>query len=495
MRGNLTQWLGGTAYQIFPDRFYRSSDTPLFHEGRVIKSWDDRMPNWKPNDEGIFMNDYFYGGDLKGITSKLDYLKDLGISIIYLTPIGRSSTYHHYDPENHMELDPFLGTWEDFSELCETAHKKDILVIVDMVFNHTGINSIYVKDERYYDWFERNDEGNYCGWSDFMDLPQCNKLNKEYQKAMKAVAEKYLAHGADGLRLDLGENLPKEFLMTIAEVKEKYPKTLIIGEMWGIATNRGEDAKIFNGELDSVMNYVMADAILRWVHFGNHIHFSHWFNRVYNEYPIDVQNCLLNNIGTHDTPTTMIMVAGKRMNEDVFSGWIWDIEKYWKKEGEEFNTFEFRQYEADNDKMYGEEYEIAKKLTKIAIAIMYFIPGIPCLYQGTEIAETGYKDPFNRKPYDWNKREEGMRDFVRAMGNIRKYNRDLFATGSARILALDERVLVMERFLENERIVLAVNRVSEGARISLQDIEVVYNSGGCTREYLPGYGVLVAKEH
>ena len=144
---NLNIWLGRTAYQLIPDRFFRFGNVPNEIEGRLLKDWNDRMPNWKPDSDGVYRNNYFYGGNLKGIAEKLSYLKGLGFNMIYITPIEESVSYHHYDVGNHLNIDPWLGTWSDFRDLCNKAHLLDILIMVDLVFNHTSIHSRYYQKE------------------------------------------------------------------------------------------------------------------------------------------------------------------------------------------------------------------------------------------------------------------------------------------------------------------------------------------------------------
>lgn len=499
MSGKLNRWLGRTAYQIVPDRFCMVGESPKPIPGRIIKDWNDRMPNWEPGADGEYTNDYFYGGNLQGIIAKLEYLKKLGFTMIYITPIVSSSSYHHYDPMNHMEIDKWLGTWEDFSELCNCAHKLDILVVVDLVFNHTGIKSIYYEKPQYAHWYKRKPSGEVSFWWGFKDLPECNTLDKSYQEEMRKVIEKYLENGADGIRFDLGEGLSKEFLLAMGKVKEQYPETIFIGEMWGLATDKGrEEAKIFDGQLDSVMNYPMADAILRWARWGVSHHFTYMFSRVYEEYPKEVQNLLLNNIATHDTPTTMTMLGGGMMNGNVFEKQIWDIETPWRtKEG--FDTYGFRKFEAQNDKLKIYEYVRAKSLTKVSIAIMYFLPGIPCIYQGTENADTGYKDPFNRKPYNWEKQDKEMLGFVATMGQIRNDNIDLLATGKVRIIRIDDKILGMERSNDSgEQIFLIINRTSAWQYYNIPGMnlgmKILYNSEGCSKTWLSEFGILIARQ-
>ena len=179
-----------------------------------------------------------------------------------------------------------------------------------------------------------------------------------------------------------------------------------------------------------------------------------------------MQNVLLNNIATHDTPTTITMLAGDMMNTDVFNKFIWDIEAPWLQ-GEIFNTYKFREYEAEHDKLIEEAYIRGKKLLKIALTIMYSIPGIPCVYQGTEVADSGYKDPFNRKPYPWDKEEKEVRNFVKALGEYRKQNVDILATGDAKILKITDSILILERSSMAGKIIACVNRSEHFQEVNL----------------------------
>lgn len=490
-------WVGRTAYQIMPDRFFREGGILEHINGRKLKSWDDRMPDWKPDIDGEYRNLYFYGGNIKGIESKLEYLKGLGFDAIYLTPINQSISYHHYDVIDHLVIDSWLGTWEDFKSMCDTAKKLDILIIVDLVFNHTGVNSIYFNDNKYKNWYKREEDGSPVFWWGFTDLPECNTLSKDYQDAMTKVVEKYLENGATGVRLDLGENLPKEFLLAVQRVKEKYPDTIFIGEMWEIATDK-RDPKVLDGQLDSVMNYPIADAILRWARYGYNEHFIYNFNRVYKEYPENVQNVLLNNIGTHDTPTTLTMLAGDKMNSNVFDKRIWDIESPWLQNGI-FNTYGFREFEAKNDELNSVTYEHGRKLLKLALTLLYSIPGIPCVYQGTEIGETGYKDPFNRKPYAWKKENKEITDFVRKLGKFRAENKDVLATGKAELVHVTTNLLVLDRISDSGKVRVILNRGNTHQNIEnfyLDCSETVLQlNNNNSKELINPFSVLIIREH
>lgn len=468
---NMKKWLGRTAYQLIPDRFFRDQSLPIDNiPGRILKDWNDRMPNWQPNEEGEYTNNFFYGGNLRGIENKLGYLKILGFDMIYLTPVDDSYSYHHYDVGDHEKIDPWVGNWDDFRSLCKKAHELGILIMVDLVFNHTGIHSRYFNDPKYKNWYEYDEKGNHKFWFGFKDMPVTDKLNKSYQDAMTRIVEMYVENGADGIRLDLAEILPKEFLYAIRRVNEKYPDVLFVGEMWNFAVSDKEDekssSKIMDGELDSVMNYPISDAILRWVRWGEYRHFQYNFNRVYNTYPEEAKNVLLNNIGTHDNPMTMTMLVGDKMNDNVLSSdRIWDIEGPWRR-NDGFDTYAFRKYEAEHDELDEKDYKLAKKLTKIAIAIMYVLPGIPCIYQGTEIGETGYKDPFNRKPYNWDKKEADMLNYVKNLGVFRKKNRDILENGKVELIFADEEILVIKRSAKDELFFIA-NRTDKERNVEL----------------------------
>ncbi len=496
------KWIGRTAYQIIPDRFYRKGAKPKLMESRILKKWNDSEPNWQPNEYGIYENNYFYGGNLKGIMAKLEYIKLLGFDMIYITPIELSSTYHHYDVGDQSTIDPWIGDWDDFSELCKKAHELDILIMVDLVFNHTSTKSKYYNDSRYASWYKKDEEGKQIFWWNFLDMAEVDTQNKDYQDIMLAVTESYLDYGADGIRLDLGENLSKEFLLNLQKIKKKHPQALCIGEMWGLATDKGDNAKIFNGELDSVMNYPMADSILRWTRWGNTEHFNNIFNRINDEYPEDVKNVLLNNVGTHDTPRTITMLAGEKMNENVSKNCIWDIEDYWRH-GENFDTYAFREFEANNSEIDRIHYMIGEMLAKIALTIMYCLPGIPCVMYGTEIGETGYKDPFNRKPYNWKKENKDMTEFVSRLGTFRKANKDILATGKIKIIRCDKNILILDRFNdEGKHLYIAVNRSSRGKEIDLKEYfdedlrncRIDFATENSTRDYLTPYGILIMRK-
>lgn len=397
-------------------------------EGRILKDWNDTIPNWEPDSNGVYKNNYFYGGNLQGIIVKLDYIKANGFNLIYLSPLGLSQTSHHYEPTDQMQIDPWIGTWDDFCELIEEAHKKDILIAVDLVFNHMGVqspifqNALKSPDSKYHDWFEWNQDGTPRFWAGFDNMPQCNKYNYEYQSYACNVAVKYIKNGADAIRLDLGENLPPQFMNKFRKaVKSANPEVLIVNEMWGFDNHR-ECSQLDGNQADSVMNYPLADAIIRWVRYGNSEHFQYNIGEIL-KYPKEAQDVLWNFLDSHDTPRAITLLQAEGILQDPYKGACWDIEGPWRHWGW-FDTYEFRKWEFEHDNI---NMDKAFESLALASTIQYFMPGIPIVFAGTEVGVTGYKDPFNRKPYPWDNPNEKILAYYRMLGGLRKRNREFFS--------------------------------------------------------------------
>lgn len=454
---------GRTGIQIFPDRFYREGAPPEPIPGRILKDWDDPIPNWEPDSNGVYQNNYFYGGNLKGITVKLDYLKDMGFNLIYLNPLGKSETSHHYEPTDQLEIDPWLGTWDDFKELCREAHKRDILIVVDLVFNHMGVQSQIFQaavdpNSIYHDWFEWDEHGEPVFWGGFTNMPQTNKFNPDFQDYVCKVSVHYIKMGADGIRNDLGENFPSVLLRKQREaVKSIEPEALIVNEMWGLDNHR-EFPQIDGTQVDSVMNYPLADAIIRWVRYGNDAHFRYNIGEIL-KYPKEAQDVLWNHIDTHDTPRAGTMLVANGILEDPYQGAAWDIEGPWRH-GKWFDTYGFRYWELEHEGI--DMDEVFAKLC-LASTIQYIMVGIPIVYAGTEVGVIGYKDPFNRKPYPWKNINERIQKHYRNLGKMRELNREFFA---------DSGELSMSCFYNN----MEITRQNERGRLTTYMIRNPANS-------------------
>jgi glycosidase len=193
-------------YQIFPDRFWngdRDNDPPN------VRPWGSIPTTWG-----------FQGGDLRGIIQKFDYLLDLGVNAIYLNPIFQSTSTHRYNTTNYYKIDPKLGSLDDFHQLIALAHRNQVRIILDGVFNHCGrgffaFNDILENQENsaYRDWFHikhfpvnaysPGDATDYLGWWGMKSLPKFNTKNPSVRKFIMDIARYWIEQGADGWRLDV----------------------------------------------------------------------------------------------------------------------------------------------------------------------------------------------------------------------------------------------------------------------------------------------------
>ena len=278
---------GKVMYQIFPDRFYAERILPA--EGKLTPYWihedkSDISDVIRDADGEIRCCD-FYGGNLEGITKKLDYIKGLGASVIYLNPVFKAYSNHRYDTADYKQVDELLGTEEDLKNLFTQAHNRGMKVILDGVFSHTGSNSRYFdiydiwgngachhEDSPYRDWYSfKEGPEDYASWWGIKTLPEVNELTPSYMDYIINDEDSVIAHwlnaGADGFRLDVADELPDEFIIALRKrVKEINPDAIVIGEVWDDASNKisyGIRRRYFTGmELDSVMNYPLQKALI-----------------------------------------------------------------------------------------------------------------------------------------------------------------------------------------------------------------------------------------
>ena len=449
---------GGIIYQIFPDRFCNSGKAKKnVPADRCLRAdWGGTPAYLQNNDICHLGNDYF-GGDLKGIESKLDYLASLGVTAIYLNPIFEAHSNHRYNTADYLKIDSLLGDDKDFQSLCNQADKKGIKIIIDGVFSHTGDDSRYFnlygryddigaaqsQDSPYRSWFNFNKwPDSYSCWWGVPSLPETNENNEDYKNFITGeggVVEKWLSLGAGGIRLDVADELPDEFLDSLCErVKITNPNAIIIGEVWEDATNKisyGVRRRYLLGDqLHSVMNYPFANLIFEYVLGGDGFKFMDGVLSICENYPKPALNLLMNHIGTHDTARALTVLG--------LSG----------------NLPPTR---ADQAKLVltPEQYEQGKKLLKLAAAIQYTLPGIPSLYYGDEAGLTGGADPFCRGCYPWGNEDKELLEFYKKLGDMRKNSKAF--KGDLKCIHAGLGLLCYEREYENEKILVAVNRWQE----------------------------------
>ncbi len=394
-----TGFAGGIMYQIFPDRFRNSGavKSNIPHD-RKIKPWGT-TPEWKPDRLGKVLNNDYLGGDLKGIEEKLPYLHEMGVTVIYLNPIFEAHSNHRYNTANYLKIDPLLGTEEDFTSLCDAAHKLGIKIVLDGVFSHTGDDSIYFNKYKRYDslgaynstespyfkWYKfLNWPDNYTSWWGIDILPEVIEETPDYAEYIAGpggVVEKWLRLGADGWRLDVADELPDEFIDKIRErIEVVKPGALLLGEVWEDASNKkayGVRRKYILGKgLSSVMNYPFKEAIILYLAHDDAEGFIDRILTITENYPKEIVDLLMNPLSTHDTMRIITRLSGENCEEK---------DRAWQ---ERFSLSD-------------EQRKRCINLFKIAAAIQYTLPGFPSVYYGDEIGMEGCKDPFNRCAYPW----------------------------------------------------------------------------------------------
>ena len=410
---------GGVMYQIFPDRFNFSGEEKKLKRTDFTRNKDwYALPVWEPNENGEITNSDFFMGDLKGITQKLDYLEELGVSCIYLNPIGEAYSNHRYDTGDYSNVDPILGTEDDFKELCQKAKEKGIRVINDGVFSHTGSDSKYFnlsgrygnggayrdKNSPYYSWYKFYDwPKTYHSWWGFYTLPEVIETDpafNEYINGKDGIIRKFMRLGNSGWRLDVADELPDEFMESLRKsAKEENPEAFIVGEVWEDASNKesyGARRRFLLGEqLDSVMNYVFRNAILDFCRGQDARYVMCAIMSVVENYPRPVLSVLMNSLSTHDTERALTVIAGEPLN---------GRDRKWQAETH----------------LSDEQRERGLKLMKLAAAMQYTLPGFPCVYYGDEAGMEGYRDPFNRCCYPWGKENKELLIWHTKLGKLRR---------------------------------------------------------------------------
>ncbi|NLZ25747.1 MAG: glycoside hydrolase family 13 protein [Clostridiales bacterium] len=406
---------GGIIYHVFADRFCKAGERPFDKSGTLHKDWYEDPVVVNPGEE--YKADDYFGGNIKGIISKLDYLKSLGVTILYLSPIFESWSNHRYDTADYFKIDSLFGDEEEFKELLAECKNKGISVMLDGVFNHTGSDSIYFnkngrydslgayqsKESPYYDWYYFYDfpESYHCWWGCTV-VPTVNKSNPSYRKMILGeggVIEKWTKMGVKGWRLDVVDELPVDFMDELRKaVKRADPECLIIGEVWEDASTKISYDRwrpYFMGEqLDGVTNYPFKEAIINYAITGNALEFKRKVGSILQNYPKQSLDVLLNMLSSHDTVRIINSLSE------------YPIDGTSKKE-------------RAGIKIQGSFLERAKRRLYLAAALQYTLPGIPCLYYGDEAGLTGYEDPINRRTYPWGREDKELIEFFKKLGGIR----------------------------------------------------------------------------
>lgn len=478
-------WIkGAVMYQIFVDTFC-SYELPEEFNDRVVP-WDT-FPKWKRDPDGVFRNDQRYGGNIKGIIKKLPYIRSLvpeeTTIVLYLTPITKSPSQNGYDTSDYEKVHEMFGDWECVETLVNEAHKRNMKVILDVVFNHSSNENPLLKEEpEMYSWIHKYTKVA-CWWG-YEGLCEHNQYSPIYVKYLVKWLLLYAKY-FDGVRLDVADNL----IDIILKIIRKYFPKYIIGEVWKNAVTGDFREFFFGDELDAVMNYQFGIAIYRYIRYGNYRNFRNIVKKICKLYPKEALMASAIFCTSHDIPRMPNILVGDFIKEGIEYETPWDMEKddYWLTNGM-FDTDKFRQWEFDHDQITGEKLELALNMQGIALFLQYTLPGLPSIFAGDEAGSMGFKDPMNRKPFPWNNINPRFLNLYKKMGELRNRYRETFAgTKSSNIendmfmqpissdfteinfsiIEVDEKKLVYKR----DNLLFVVNRTSEDIWISEYNIK------------------------
>ena len=424
-------WLkNGVVYQIFPDRFHNGdpsndvvSGTHFYYGnptgGITYTTWNAAIIDPR-NPAGPYHNRWgedFYGGDLAGIMAKLDYLRSLGVTALYLNPIFRSPSNHKYDTTTFEEVDPRLGGGEALAALLSAAQARGLQVILDGVFNHTSSDSIYFdkysryptlgayesQASPYYDWYIFSEwPDHYNSWWGYDTLPVLRSSNPAvrtyFYSGTNSIATRWILSGTAGWRLDVGGDVDPGLTRDPANdywegfrqaVKGVHPDAVILGEEWGDAT-----PWLLGSEWDAVMNYRFRSAVLSFLRETRYedndnnpssssgvldpvtvSQLDAWLHSLAEDYPPEALAVMLNLAGSHDTNRLRFVLSHGQ-----------------KSGGGDLSPDETDAYQ------------------RLLALLQFTLPGAPTVYYGDEagVESPGrlyggkYEDdPYNRVPFPW----------------------------------------------------------------------------------------------
>ncbi|SHH22091.1 cyclomaltodextrinase [Thermosipho atlanticus] len=446
----LPSWVYDTViYEIFPDRFYIGRGKTVKDKRNLYEKRGGRIEEWNVPPKRTENHDHvnvFYGGDLWGIVEKIDYLKDLGVNAIYLTPIFLASSNHKYDTIDYFRVDPQFGGLPALKRLIKVAHENGIKIILDGVFNHVGKEHVLFKramkgNKKYKNMFIFY-ENHYRGWWGTSSLPELHLEEIKVKEYIVEVIKKYLNLGIDGWRLDCGQDLgPEMNRFLTAKVKEFSAEKYLVSELWTYPA--GWDM------VDGIMNYHFGTTVIDYL-LGKNPNAGYYLEKAFKE-TSNIFGCW-NMLDSHDTERLASVI------KDKF-------------------------------------------LRKAAILLQFTYPGVPVVYYGTEIGIDGGSDPECRKTMEWDKKkwDEELRDFYKMMIKLRKTEPAL-RYGAFELLSneplvflrkspmvLDQVIVFVNKGQETEiSVTVPDNRLLSGTRfVDLLSNNEAYIRGGTLRLKLP----------
>ncbi|MCU0491550.1 MAG: alpha-amylase family glycosyl hydrolase [Chloroflexaceae bacterium] len=411
-------------YQIFPERFANGDQT---NDPENVQPWGTTPTIHN-----------FMGGDLQGIIARLDYLQNLGVTALYMTPIFHATSNHKYNTSDYFRIDPRFGTLETFHELINNAHQRGMHVVLDGVFNHCGRGFFAFQDilengyhSPYLKWFylgglpinpyDDSKPANYAAWWDYRSLPKFNTNHPPVRQFLLNVARYWIEQGADGWRLDVPNEINdhdfwREFRRV---VKTANPDAYIVGEIW-------QDASpwLDGSQFDAVMNYLFRDLCRDFfAHQAMPLErFAAAVESLLHHYPSAATATQLNLLGSHDTARFLTEAGG-------------DVRRLFP-----------------------------------AILFQMSYPGAPCIYYGDEIGMSGAGDPYCRGCFPWEQSQwnQPLYEWTRRCANLRQRHPAL-RTGDFRTLLAqaDLPVYAYARWNSQELLLVALNVREQPRTINL----------------------------
>ena len=461
---------GGVMYHIFVDRFCKSGKvTQRRKNAEYAPDWYGDITQYGAYPGAHVQNNEFFGGDLWGIIEKLPYLQELGVTVLYLSPIFEAYSNHKYDTGDYSKVDAQFGGREALEALIRQAAEHGMRVIWDGVFNHTGDDSLYFDrygnyggigayqnpTSPYRDWYhfgKTDDE--YEAWWGIKILPKLNHNTpscREFFTGEKGVGAHYVSAGIGGWRLDVADELSDDFLDAFrASVKKANPEAIIIGEVWENAADKiayGKRRRYLRGaQLDCVMNYPLRQGILSFILEGNGAALARVLTEIYSSYPKCVCDCLMNVLGTHDTER-ILSVLGDSASLSLDNALL------------------------ATHKMDAAARRRGTRLLRLASMIQFTVYGVPSIFYGDEAGMEGGHDPFCRRPFPWGREDEGLEAHYRLLGKIRKL--PVFASGDFQVLEGCQDYIYYIRSLEDTQVHVAVNLSDVPRPLPLQGKELL----------------------
>ena len=488
--GAAPDWFGrGVSYQIFPDRFCRSrvpDPAGLVGDRTVHENWQD-TPEFRPDERGEIRNRDFFGGDLAGIISKLDYLKSLGVTTLYLNPIFEAASNHRYNTADYMAIDPMLGTEEDFRALCREAHARGMRVLLDGVFNHTGSASRYFnadgfypelgaaqsKDSPYYNWYHFTHwPDSYDAWWGIKTLPAVEENQASYRdfiiRSEDSVVRHWLRCGADGWRLDVADELPDDFIAELRQAMDaEKPDCLLLGEVWEDGSNKiAYDRRrkyLLGRETHGLMNYPFRTAALDWLCGGDAAAFRESMEQLRENYPSPAFYSAMNFLSTHDTPRILTLLGGEPTPAD--------------------------KAERAAAQLSPAGRELARRRLMLGALLLYTFPGSPTVYYGDEAGMEGYEDPLNRRAFPWGAEDEGLLRWYRRLGQLRG-GRPSLQQGDICYLYADGSGLALRRQWDSEVTTAAMNSGKEPLTMTLSWPHPIATDAMTGQQFLADHGTV-----